>query len=240
MVVVKDVNYLDYYSLPKMYPRPDCTLDLLQFTHISKSENGIYFFLNGKEEKKVQLLKNQGKVLEIGLFGNICQQAYQSIEIPLKATSDLKQVTLLLFSYFLQKKKDFLVNQVIELLVEKIMKTNLDILNDNSPIGEIIDYIHSNVDQQIKIQNLCQAAHISEVTLNRLCNKQVGMSPMQLLREIRCNEARKLLLESSLPIKEIGEKVGYKNNAHFSTVYRQVVGNTPIETRRELRAVSRR
>lgn len=234
MVVVNDVNYLDFYSISTVYPRYDCTLDLFQFTSISKSENGIYFFLNGKEEKKVRLLKEQGKILEISLIGNSCQKALRSIEIPLKATNELKQLTLLLFSYFLQKKKDFIVNQVIELLVEKTMKINLDILNVDSPMCEIIEFIHSNIGQQIKIQDLCLAAHVSEVTLNRLCNKQAGMSPMQLLREIRCKEAKKLLLESSLSIKEIGEKVGYKNNAHFSTVYRQMVGNTPLETRKEL------
>ncbi|MBK8804674.1 MAG: helix-turn-helix transcriptional regulator [Fibrobacteres bacterium] len=51
------------------------------------------------------------------------------------------------------------------------------------------------------------------------------------LNRIRCEAARKLLLESDLPVSEIAGKVGYGSVPHFNRIFREVHGATPTSLR---------
>ncbi|MBD2870326.1 helix-turn-helix domain-containing protein [Paenibacillus arenilitoris] len=50
---------------------------------------------------------------------------------------------------------------------------------------------------------------------------------MKYLTDNRMNEAKKLLLESSLSVKEVASIVGYENPLYFSRVFRGSVGVPP-------------
>ena len=49
--------------------------------------------------------------------------------------------------------------------------------------------------------------------------------------ECRMERAKSLLRESNLPINEIAQMVGYSSQSHFSTVFRQFTGRSPMRYR---------
>ncbi|QQS06489.1 MAG: helix-turn-helix transcriptional regulator [Fibrobacterota bacterium] len=58
-----------------------------------------------------------------------------------------------------------------------------------------------------------------------------GLHFKAYLNRIRCEAARKLLLESDLPVSEIAGKVGYGSVPHFNRIFREVHGATPTSLR---------
>ncbi|HOX50855.1 MAG TPA: AraC family transcriptional regulator [Fibrobacteria bacterium] len=58
-----------------------------------------------------------------------------------------------------------------------------------------------------------------------------GLHFKAYLNRIRCEAARKLLVESDLPVSEIAGKVGYGSVPHFNRIFREVHGTTPTSLR---------
>jgi AraC-like DNA-binding protein len=59
------------------------------------------------------------------------------------------------------------------------------------------------------------------------------MTPMKYITDIRMNEAKKLLSESSLHVKEVAAVVGYDNPLYFSRIFRSTVGIPPSEYKKQ-------
>jgi len=75
----------------------------------------------------------------------------------------------------------------------------------------------------------CSCAH-----LGRLFRRYLDTSPRQYLLELRMRQAKRLLADEKLSIKEISMQVGYDSALNFSTGFRKRFGTSPREYRREL------
>ena len=56
---------------------------------------------------------------------------------------------------------------------------------------------------------------------------------MKYLTNIRINEGKRLLLETSFNVSEVALIVGYENPLYFSRVFRKVVGMPPREYQKQ-------
>ncbi len=54
-----------------------------------------------------------------------------------------------------------------------------------------------------------------------------GMRPHEYLLQRRIERAQDLLLASRKPLVEVAFEVGFKTQAHFTTVFARLVGETP-------------
>jgi AraC-like DNA-binding protein len=64
-----------------------------------------------------------------------------------------------------------------------------------------------------------------------------AMSPLQFQKQLRLQEARRLMLTESLDAGEAGFQVGYDDQSHFSREYKRHFGHPPIRDIRALREV---
>ena len=58
------------------------------------------------------------------------------------------------------------------------------------------------------------------------------MRPLEYIAERRMAEAKSLLVNSDMPIGDIGKKVGYSDRNYFGIVFRRAEGVSPGEYRR--------
>lgn len=72
---------------------------------------------------------------------------------------------------------------------------------------------------------------ITLVTLGRLCQEQLGMTPMTLINARLILEAKRLLAHSSLSVKEIAHDLGFSDVGYFSRFFRKHVHVSPSEFR---------
>lgn len=72
----------------------------------------------------------------------------------------------------------------------------------------------------------------TEVTLGlsqfvRLFRSQVGVTPRKYFEERRCDAARRMLLHSSLPIKQLAGEFGFAHHTDFTAWFRRIHGVSP-------------
>ena len=61
-----------------------------------------------------------------------------------------------------------------------------------------------------------------------------GISPVELLRDMRLREARRLLTTTELSISEIAYEAGFSTPAYFTKCFREAYSQTPSELRDSL------
>jgi len=66
----------------------------------------------------------------------------------------------------------------------------------------------------------------------RLCKKYYGRPPMQVVKELRMQRSWELVCNTTLPIYEIAEKIGYTNAYAFSTTFKKYWNISPRDVRR--------
>lgn len=86
-------------------------------------------------------------------------------------------------------------------------------------------------DPQFGVEQLSTEMHLSRSQLGRKVKALTGKSLSIYLRSIRLAEAKMLLLQTELSIKEIAYKVGFATPAYFTTSYVKEFEETPSDTR---------
>lgn len=101
-------------------------------------------------------------------------------------------------------------------------------------VKQAIDYINENYRTKIDLQTVADALYVSTWHLCKVLKKQTGTNFVDLLNNVRIENAKKLLLESNLKIYEIAEHVGYTDTAYFSKMFKKISHVTPNEFRNKM------
>ncbi len=86
------------------------------------------------------------------------------------------------------------------------------------------------------LAELSAACDLSPNHLVETFSSDVGTSPRQYLLQRRVERAREMLLETDLPVTEIGLELGFSSGQHFTFRFKQTVGITPSGYRKKGRA----
>jgi|GEM_PF-871667 AraC-like DNA-binding protein len=81
------------------------------------------------------------------------------------------------------------------------------------------------------VEKLAREAGYSSDHFTRLFHKVLGTAPREYLIACRIDQARKLLAESNLTVKEIAAKLGYSSPYFMSRQFKDVTGRSPSEFR---------
>jgi AraC family transcriptional regulator of arabinose operon len=100
-------------------------------------------------------------------------------------------------------------------------------------------YIDKHYAADIVLANVAAASNLSPSRLSGLFRKEVGSSVMAYRNELRLVKAAQLLLHSNLRIADIGNRVGYSEQAFFSRIFRRHLGMSPREYRSSMSAPER-
>ncbi|PSD29508.1 AraC family transcriptional regulator [Stenotrophomonas maltophilia] len=93
------------------------------------------------------------------------------------------------------------------------------------------DWIESHHAEAITIQRMACEVGLAERTLKRRFRLATKLSPNVYVQKVRVDKAKKLLLTTSMAMKEIAYAVGYENVSFFARLFRAQVGHTPTQWR---------
>lgn len=99
-------------------------------------------------------------------------------------------------------------------------------------IARVQQYIEQNYMETLTVRKLSKIVCVSEATLNRRFKKELGITPIEYLIEIRINKAKTLLKRVDIPILEIALNCGFGSASHFSSCFYGRVNTTPQEYRK--------
>lgn len=108
----------------------------------------------------------------------------------------------------------------------------------NSVLAErMIRFIAGRVYKEFNLALLQQEFHFSLDHLTHYFKENTGVSPVRFWRICRIKEAKRLLLHTSLPVKEIAARLNFGTSQYFSQTFKQWVGLSPREFRRTVRQI---
>ncbi|CAN7658112.1 AraC family transcriptional regulator [Caballeronia sp. LjRoot34] len=92
---------------------------------------------------------------------------------------------------------------------------------------ETIRYMDENIDQPISLNELATAAGLSPMHFAARFRAATGLSPHAFLLHRRIERAQELLLTTNMPVVDVALSVGFRTQAHFTTVFRRLSNETP-------------
>ncbi|MCL6458444.1 MAG: AraC family transcriptional regulator [Gorillibacterium sp.] len=103
----------------------------------------------------------------------------------------------------------------------------------HADINKIIEIMHEKYNQNLVVTNLAQECGLSLFRFIHKFKVVTGTTPVKYITGIRINEAKKLLSESSLNVREVASIVGYENPFYFSRVFHSTVGIPPSQYKKQ-------
>jgi transcriptional regulator GlxA family with amidase domain len=112
-------------------------------------------------------------------------------------------------------------------------------LTDAHPDEDIIRaqvWLQENFAQEVRLAQVAGLFDMSVRSFNRRFKAATGQTPLQYLHNARIQVAKELLQTSNLSIGEIAYRAGYQDFAHFTRLFKRLLGVTPSQYRTTVRA----
>ncbi|NOU86325.1 helix-turn-helix domain-containing protein [Paenibacillus sp. LMG 31460] len=94
-------------------------------------------------------------------------------------------------------------------------------------IRDAIEQIINDCDKPLRIEELAEIASMSISSFHRHFKEVTAMSPIQFQKQLRLQEARRLLLSESADAADVAFRVGYESASQFSREYARMFGSPP-------------
>ena len=102
--------------------------------------------------------------------------------------------------------------------------------NDEALMDRIMRSVNTHMsDAEYNVDMLAADVGISRAQLHRKMKEMTGISSGKFLRNLRMEQAARLLREGKVNISQVADRVGYVDQAHFSTAFKNHFGMSPSE-----------
>ncbi|MBW8184514.1 AraC family transcriptional regulator [Shewanella nanhaiensis] len=132
-----------------------------------------------------------------------------------------------------------LSNQVGEIIgsygITRHLQKQAMALSGVDAIKAPVDFVREHYSRHLAIEELAEVAHLSVSALERRFKKYLTKTPKQFINEVRLENARRLLVETDMPISQVGDATGFTDHSYFSKQFRLFFGELPSEFRKNYR-----
>lgn len=111
------------------------------------------------------------------------------------------------------------------------VETGSDRMRPSELYDAFMNLLATHSHQQHDVQFYADNLIIGTRYLNQITNQTVGKGPKTIIAEYLVNEAKLLLDNTSLSVKEISDKLGFQTVTRFCTFFRHYTGKTPSNIR---------
>ena len=94
-------------------------------------------------------------------------------------------------------------------------------------LARVQSFINAHLAEGLRLKQLAGVVHMSTFHFSRMFKQATGRSPHAYLTELRVEQAKRLLTESTLPLIEVAARVGFQTQGHFTGVFHRHTGLTP-------------
>ena len=98
-------------------------------------------------------------------------------------------------------------------------------------LHDVWEKVATDFGAEWSLDRIAHEAHCSAEHLRRLCQQELGRSPMQHVTHLRLRRATELLVTTDLKIESVATEIGYRDPFAFSAMFKKWVGCPPTEYR---------
>jgi AraC-like DNA-binding protein len=107
--------------------------------------------------------------------------------------------------------------------------------SQSQQIARAIEWLKGNFNQPLRIDDLAAQARMSSSTFHHHFRSMTALSPLQYQKQLRLQEARRLMLAERLDAATAAFQVGYESPSQFSREYNRLFGAPPLRDITNLR-----
>jgi AraC-like DNA-binding protein len=105
-------------------------------------------------------------------------------------------------------------------------------------IAKAIEIIGKDRDKPLRVGDIARQLGVSVSGFHSQFKAVTGMSPLQFQKQLRLQEARRLLLAGEVDVARAGYRVGYDDPSHFSREYKRLFGEPPLRDLERLQGLT--
>ena len=143
---------------------------------------------------------------------------------------------------------EYLVKPVLkkdmEETLERLLRNNLVQKEKKEESGEesgdrkslityVKKYVYENFDKPLSLDILGEAVHLHPAYLSKIFKEETNINLSNYITDIRMQKAAELLEQTGLKVNEIMYLTGYRKSQHFTKLFKEKFGVTPMEYRRK-------
>ncbi|MEY2362784.1 helix-turn-helix domain-containing protein [Lysinibacillus capsici] len=96
-------------------------------------------------------------------------------------------------------------------------------------VQQTVQYIEQHYDEDLTVEQLANMAGMVRWQYSQKFKILTGKKPTDYLTHVRINQAKKILSNSTEPLRKIARQIGFKDEYYFSRCFHKLTGNTPRE-----------
>ncbi|MBW7457483.1 helix-turn-helix domain-containing protein [Paenibacillus sepulcri] len=104
---------------------------------------------------------------------------------------------------------------------------------DERIVGGVLSYLTAHYQEKLQVEDLLRLYPVSRSRLFYIFKEATGNTIKQFLTDYRLNQAKRLLVESAIPVSEIALLTGFGDMSHFFHVFKRGTGLSPKKYRSE-------
>jgi AraC-like DNA-binding protein len=121
---------------------------------------------------------------------------------------------------------------LLQLLARFFERSSIKAVSSDTRINKCLQYIHQNMDKNIRVSQLAGIACISEDHFIRLFRRELHTTPLQYIQLKKIEKAQQLLLTTNMPVKDIALELSMENTSYFNRIFKAYLHTTPTEYRK--------
>ncbi len=98
-------------------------------------------------------------------------------------------------------------------------------------LRRLLQFLRTNAGTDITIDSVCRALRLSRRSVERKFSAMLQSTPWETLCRMRVETAKRLLVETDLPMSLVAERSGFGSAERFSVVFRRISGMSPSRYR---------
>lgn len=123
----------------------------------------------------------------------------------------------------------------LKMFMSEMITNIMDLKENHSANGQLVDkakwYISKHYTENITLDAICGFIAVSKNYFCSLFKKETGMSVWDYVTELRMEQAKKLVVQTTMKNYEISIEIGYDNPSYFTKMFKKATGYSPNEYR---------
>ena len=99
-------------------------------------------------------------------------------------------------------------------------------------LAEVFGVIENRYHERLSLRDVAQDVSLTPGHVATVVRQKTGRTVLEWINERRFGEARRLLMQSDLPVSEVARQVGFEDVSYFVRVFRRAHGTTPLGWRK--------